>query len=66
MHVKARAEEAFRAVNANFTLKLQSLFKKGRMNEKMSRGEEEEEEKGGICPFILDKIISFVSLYQLV
>jgi len=38
MHVKVQAEEAFRAVNANVTLKLHSLFKKGRMKEKMSGG----------------------------
>jgi len=65
MHVKAQAEETFRAVNANVTLKLQSVFKKRRMKKKMSR-REEEEEKGSICLLILGKRISFVSLYQLV
>jgi hypothetical protein len=38
MHVKVLAGETLRAVTANVTLKLQSLFKKGRMKEKMSRG----------------------------
>ena len=64
MHVKVLAEEALRAVTANVTLKLQSPFKKGRMKEKMRRGRgEEEEEKGGICPLLFGKIISFVSVF---
>ena len=42
MHVEVLAEEALHTVTANVTLKLQSVFKKGRMKEKLNRGREEE------------------------
>lgn len=64
MHVKVLGEEALCAVTSNITLKLQSLFKKGRVKEKMSAGGGEEvEEKGGICLLLFGKRISFVSVF---